>query len=67
MVDIKPRKSEVEWRPPDTEANDPIEDILQNYDFEALHDRIMLALEIKAPAVEKSRETSGAAPKSKLQ
>lgn len=50
MVDIKPRKSEVEWRPPDVEDNDPIEDILKGYDFQALHDRIMLALEIKPEA-----------------
>lgn len=47
MVDIKPRNTEVEWRPPDAEEQDPVEQILKGYDFQALHDRIMLALEIK--------------------
>lgn len=50
MVDTKPRNAEVEWRPPDVEENDPIEEILKGYDFQALHDRIMLALEIKPEA-----------------
>lgn len=62
MVDIKPRKSEVEWRPPDVEDKDPIEDILKAYDFQALHDRIMLALEIKPDAKNQSRPVLSVAP-----
>lgn len=54
MVDIKPGKAEIEWRPPDSnEAQDPVDEILKDYDFAALHDRIMLALEIKTEVVAK--------------
>lgn len=49
MVDINPDLKEVEWRPPETkEALDPVEEQLRDYDFEALHDRIMLAIERKS-------------------
>lgn len=52
MIDVKPGSKEVEWRPPDAEdaldgTKDPVEAILKDYDFKALHDRIMLALEVK--------------------
>lgn len=52
MVDIKPENKGVDWRPPDREESkskgaDPVEDTLKDYDFQALHDRIMTALELK--------------------
>lgn len=52
MITDKTSK-EPDWRPPDLEKestanSDPtVEDLLKNYDFQALHDRIMMAIEIQ--------------------
>lgn len=67
MVDSKPNKAELEWRPPEPDAApDPVDELLKNYDFTALHDRIMSALDIKPDSPVARKNDFSAARDSKL-